>query len=99
MLTRLFARRAPAPEEIEAERLALAPIVGEALQLTNILLDWPRDLRRGRCYLPAEWLAQYHLEPRELTDRTRIGARSTAKRLEALARAALGQAPESLELI
>src|SRR5206468_2440477 len=80
----------PADESIESERLALAPAVGEALQLTNILLDWPRDVRRGRCHVPADWLAQYHLTPCELTDRTRIGAGSAAKRLEALARAALG---------
>jgi farnesyl-diphosphate farnesyltransferase len=97
MLTKLLARRAPAEEHVEAERLALAPAVGEALQLTNILLDWPRDVRRGRCHVPAEWLAQYQITPRELTDRTRLGARAAAKRLEALARGALGQVPEYLE--
>jgi farnesyl-diphosphate farnesyltransferase len=99
MLTRMFDRRALAEEAVIAERLLLAPIVGEALQLTNILLDWPRDLRRGRCYVPAEWLAQYHLTPAGLTDPSRAGGRAAAKRREALARAALGQVPEYLDAI
>jgi len=99
MLTRLFARRAPADDETEAERLALAPIVGESLQLTNILLDWPTDIRRGRCYVPAEWLAEYRITPSELIDRSRVGAGAAARRLEALARAALGQVPEYLDHI
>ncbi len=99
MLTRLFAQRAPAGADLEADRLVLAPIVGEALQLTNILLDWPRDVRRGRCYVPAEWLTEYRITPRELVDRSRVGARAAARRLEALARAALGQVPEYLDLI
>jgi farnesyl-diphosphate farnesyltransferase len=99
MLTRLFNRRALAEEAVVAERLALAPIVGEALQLTNILLDWPRDVRRGRCYVPAEWLAQYRLTPRGLTDPARAGSRAAAKRLDALARAALAHVPEYLDAI
>src|SRR5262249_43547304 len=58
MLTAVAARRIPADDPtIAAGRLALAPVVGEALQLTNIVLDWPVDLRRGRCYVPATWLA------------------------------------------
>jgi len=99
MLTRLFARRVPAAAAIEGERLALAPVVGEALQLTNMLLDWPRDVRRGRCYVPAAWLAEFELAPRELIDRSRTGAGAAARRLEALARAALGQVPRYLDLI
>ena len=100
MLTRLHASRSPAKDpEIDVELLQLAPKVGEALQLTNILLDWPRDVRRGRCYVPAEWLAEYQLAPRELVDPSRVGARAAARRLEALARAALGEVPEYLERI
>lgn len=34
---------------------------GKGLQLTNILRDLPRDLRLGRCYLPASWLQQHGL--------------------------------------
>ena len=100
MLTQLHARRAPAKEpETDAELIQLAPAVGEALQLTNILLDWPRDVRRGRCYVPAAWLAEYQLSPHELVDPSRVGARAAARRLEALARAALGEVPEYLERI
>ncbi len=41
---------------------------GQALQLTNILRDVPRDLRQGRCYLPAQDLARLGLSPRDLLD-------------------------------
>ncbi|GIW72891.1 MAG: farnesyl-diphosphate farnesyltransferase [Planctomycetota bacterium] len=39
---------------------------GKALQLLNVLRDLPRDLARGRCYLPADGLAALGLAPREL---------------------------------
>ena len=39
---------------------------GKALQLTNILRDLPRDLRNGRCYLPADELAVVGLSPEDL---------------------------------
>jgi len=100
MLTRLFNTRWPAQDpEINADREMLAPIVGEALQLTNILLDWPRDLRRGRCYVPAAWLDEYRITPADLTQVARAGVKPAAKRLESLARAALGRVPEYLDLI
>ena len=41
---------------------------GKALQLTNILRDLPRDLRIGRCYLPATELAQLGMVPEDLLD-------------------------------
>ena len=41
---------------------------GKGLQLVNILRDLPRDLRQGRCYLPAERLARVQLAPRDLLD-------------------------------
>ncbi|MDA0265213.1 MAG: phytoene/squalene synthase family protein, partial [Chloroflexi bacterium] len=41
---------------------------GKALQLTNVLRDLPRDLRLGRCYLPADELAVVGLTPRDLLD-------------------------------
>ena len=100
MLTQLHANRSPAKDpETDAELIQIAPAVGEALQLTNILLDWPRDVRRGRCYVPASWLAEYQIAPHELVDPSRVGARAAARRLEALARAALGEVPEYLERI
>lgn len=39
---------------------------GKGLQLINILRDLPRDLRQGRCYIPANKLAQHGLEIAEL---------------------------------
>jgi farnesyl-diphosphate farnesyltransferase len=39
---------------------------GKGLQLVNILRDLPADLRMGRCYLPADKLAQGGLQPAEL---------------------------------
>ena len=100
MLTRLYADThgaGGAPRQ--ARRLELAPIVGRALQLTNILLDWPNDVRRGRCYVPASWLAEHRLAPRDLVDRERPEVLALASRLEARALAALAQVPEYVDLI
>lgn len=96
MLTRLFARRlrADAPA-VAAERMRLAPTVGEGLQLTNVLLDWPRDLRRGRCHVPAAWLAELGLAPADLA-RDVPAVRALAGRLDALARDALRAVPDYL---
>lgn len=41
---------------------------GKGLQLINILRDLPGDLRQGRCYLPADRLAEAGLEPDQLLD-------------------------------
>lgn len=41
---------------------------GKALQLTNVLRDVPGDLQAGRCYLPADALADLGLSPRDLLD-------------------------------
>ena len=41
---------------------------GKALQLINILRDIPEDLRFGRCYIPADSLAKYGLEAKDLMD-------------------------------
>jgi len=46
--------------------VALGCRFGKALQLTNILRDLPRDLRAGRCYLPAGELLACGLAPHEL---------------------------------
>ncbi len=42
---------------------------GKGLQLTNILKDLPVDLRRGRCYIPLEYLEPAGLEPLDLLDK------------------------------
>jgi farnesyl-diphosphate farnesyltransferase len=39
---------------------------GKALQMTNVLRDCGKDLRIGRCYLPATMLARYGLTPQDL---------------------------------
>ncbi len=100
MLTRLFAAEyGPADPALEARRLAAAPAVGQALQLTNILLDWPSDVRNGRCYLPASWLAEAGITPRDLVDRAGPGTLAVARRLERKAREALARVPDYLDLI
>jgi farnesyl-diphosphate farnesyltransferase len=47
---------------------------GKALQMTNVLRDVARDLRAGRCYLPADDLARIGLRPHDLVQpgRTRL---------------------------
>jgi farnesyl-diphosphate farnesyltransferase len=100
MLTRMFSARRPARDvHEEARRWELAPVVGESLQLTNILLDWPLDVRRGRCYLPAAWLAEHRLSPAELVGDERPGVRELESRLEALARRALARVPDYLDTL
>lgn len=47
---------------------------GKGLQLTNILKDLARDLRRGRCYIPEALLKDAGLTPRDLLDRDRLPA-------------------------
>lgn len=101
MLTKLHERRAgPEPEGGARERRRqLAPKVGEALQLTNILLDWPADVRRGRCYLPAAWLGEAGLSTRDLAGGEAPGALALARRLETLAHEALDQVADYLDTI
>jgi farnesyl-diphosphate farnesyltransferase len=98
MLTRLFGRRA-APTPRDAQRLALAPSVGEGLQLTNILLDWPQDVRGGRCHVPASWLSELGIAPRDLVGAARPEVDVLAGRLEQRARAALARVPDYLATI
>ena len=41
---------------------------GKGLQLVNVLRDLPRDLRQGRCYLPADELVKVGLKAMDLLD-------------------------------
>jgi len=50
----------------EAGLLKAAVRFGKGLQLVNILRDLPVDLRKGRCYLPADKLVQVGLQPADL---------------------------------
>jgi len=75
------------------ERLARPDFVargvrlGKALQYVNVLRDVPSDLAEGRCYLPAELLANLELRPIDLKDPAkRMRARPV---LEALRQRAL----------
>ena len=99
MLTRLLEHgMGDDRSDVAARRLALAPVVGEALQLTNILLDWPVDIRAGRCHVPASWLARHGLTIRQLlghSDR----ARELSLRLAGLAHDALDRVPDYLDTI
>ncbi len=100
MLTRLYAAEYGAGDPCAQERrLALAPVVGQALQLTNILLDWPSDVRLGRCHVPATWLAEVGLGPADLLDRDRPQVRALVQRLEGKALGALARVPDYLDLI
>lgn len=47
---------------------------GRALQLVNILQDVAGDVAEGRCYLPAEWLAEEGLRPGQLLEKGRRAA-------------------------
>jgi farnesyl-diphosphate farnesyltransferase len=61
-VTHLF----PAAARAEARFLADGIRFGKGLQLVNILRDLPKDLRTGRCYLPADQLAGAGLTPADL---------------------------------
>ena len=54
--------------EKEAELFDLGVRFGKALQLINILRDIPEDLRFGRCYIPADRMADYDLKSDDLLD-------------------------------
>lgn len=47
---------------------------GKGLQLTNILKDLPRDLQRGRCYIPAALLRDVGLQPADLLKRDNLAS-------------------------
>jgi len=100
MLTKLYGDAyGLADTSAQAFRLELAPVVGRALQLTNILLDWPSDIRRGRCYLPATWLEECGVRPAELVDRECGASRVLARRLEAKALESLSCVPDYVDAV
>ncbi len=67
--TRLCERHLPAgwSRRPETEMLALGRRFGQGLQMVNILRDLPEDLVNGRCYVPADLLAEHGLEAADLT--------------------------------
>jgi phytoene synthase len=67
------------------DRLAAAAELGVAMQITNILRDVAEDHRRGRCYLPARWLAESSCLIPAFGPRPTPELRSVMSRLAALA--------------
>jgi phytoene synthase len=53
----------------QAETLAYAHRLGQAMQLTNIIRDVGEDARRGRIYLPVSELQQFDVKAHELLKR------------------------------
>ncbi len=65
--TRMCIAHLPAFRTWDVDRMSQLGIrFGKALQWTNILRDIPRDLRNGRCYLPAKDLGEVGLVPSDL---------------------------------
>jgi farnesyl-diphosphate farnesyltransferase len=65
--TRLICLHRPAYNQWDVEAMALLGICfGKGLQLTNVLRDMPKDLRRGRCYIPEAMLSEVGLTPGDL---------------------------------
>jgi farnesyl-diphosphate farnesyltransferase len=63
------ARLFPQAPVDDAFLLANGVRFGQGLQLVNILRDLAADLRQGRCYLPADRLAEAGLQPGDLLER------------------------------
>lgn len=73
----------PAQDE---ETLGRASDLGVAFQLSNIARDVREDHAAGRCYLPAEWLAEFGIDPADpLRPATREGLVRLVRRLVDLA--------------
>lgn len=71
---------------------ALGVRFGKGLQLTNILKDLAKDLRRGRCYVPETMLKEAGLVPKDLMNPEALPRfRPVLKRLAMVARDHLDQ--------
>ncbi len=65
----MHAAHLPALASLELDRQRTLGIAyGRGLQLLNVVRDLPRDLARGRCYLPLEALRPLGLEPHMLRE-------------------------------
>ena len=58
--------------DVRATALRYARTLGLAMQLTNILRDVGEDAQRGRCYLPVQDLAMFHLTPDDVLHDRRL---------------------------
>jgi len=74
------------------EMSAVGVRFGKGLQLTNILKDLAKDLRRGRCYIPEALLREAGFAPKDLLLADKTGAfRPVLRKLLAMAREHLDQ--------
>jgi farnesyl-diphosphate farnesyltransferase len=65
--TKMTYAHAPRALEAEpAETIERGVRFGKALQMTNVLRDCAKDLRIGRCYLPAAMLGRFAVAPEDL---------------------------------
>jgi farnesyl-diphosphate farnesyltransferase len=71
--TDMHAAHLPAVRDRLGPLRSLGVRYGKGLQRVNILRDLPRDLRRGRCYLPADELARLGLRPGDLLEPAAVG--------------------------
>jgi farnesyl-diphosphate farnesyltransferase len=67
--TRMICAHRPAFRDWNPEGMSKDGIrFGKGLQFANVLRDIPRDLRRGRCYIPEELLTGAGLKPVDLLE-------------------------------
>lgn len=70
----------------DAETLGRANDLGLAFQLANIARDISEDAEAGRCYIPADWLAEFNIPPGDhMQPQHRTAMAKIAQRLAALA--------------
>ncbi len=71
--TKMMCAHRPALREWDVARMSAVGVrFGKGLQLTNIVKDLPRDLHRGRCYIPVDLLREQGLIPGDLLNRDAI---------------------------
>jgi farnesyl-diphosphate farnesyltransferase len=71
--TKMVCAHRPAMAGWDVEKMADVGVrFGKGLQLTNILKDLARDLRRGRCYIPSVLLRDVGLGPADLLSKENL---------------------------
>lgn len=78
----------------EADKVAYA--LGRGLQLTNILRDVPEDAKRGRVYLPSEFLTQANVPNNPLQILNATGLPSVCKKVSEMAQNYFEQANQAM---
>lgn len=71
--TKMMQAHRPALAHWDVARMSKIGVrFGKGLQLTNILKDLPRDLQRGRCYVPMVLLKEVGLMPNDLLKKDNV---------------------------